>query len=367
MNKSNKVFFLFLCFITGFAFAAPEVESVAISGDKLIVTGHKFLDIDGLTLSDPQTGFKKPFKVESATESEIVGTAVDNQKITVASLMNLIIDTAKGETTYPVSFSLQKDAVTNPTIKNGAITPEKFVGVTTPNPPDQSVLTWDEPTQSFIFTSGSEGGGSSGVSDIVFGAGITGAPNTASGSVPISVDIGATGSTSKTKIPYFNSKNKIVLDSTTSPVGSLTGLSFKDGTQNFYMFNDNGLRINSNVAPDLLVLGVDGNSKPKGPVTVGGFDVCLSSGNCTSAPSGTSTVTATAPLIAATTATGTTNISAGVVNTANNLVQLDAAGKFPATIPGVVRCLVRSPLAHWQFILIPLEKILEIVVSDFKI
>ena len=338
MKKIIKASFLFLGFITlsmGVALGAPLVESVAISGDKLIVTGHQFLDIDSLALSDPKTGFIKPFKVESATESEIVGTAVDNQKITVASLMNLIIDTAKGETIYPVSFSLQKDAVTNPTIKNGAITPEKFIGVTTTNPPDQSVLTWDEPTQSFIFTSPS-GGGSSGVSDIILGAGITGAPNTASGSVPISVDIGTTGNTSKTKIPYFNSKNKIVLDSTTSPAGSLTGLSFKDGNQNFYMFNDNGLRITSNVATDVLVLGVDGNLALKGPVTIGGYDVCLSGGNCTSV-SGISNVTASAPLVAAASATGTINISPGAVNTANNLVKLDSAGKFPSTIPGVVR------------------------------
>ena len=114
---------------------------------------------------------------------------------------------------------MQKDAVTNPTIKNGAITPEKFIG-------------------------------------------IIGAPNTASGSVPISViDTGQTGDASKTKIPYFNSSNKIILDSTNSPTGALSGLSFKDGTKNFDISNDNALRIDSNTTTDLLVLDVDGNLK----------------------------------------------------------------------------------------------------------
>jgi hypothetical protein len=312
MNKSNKVFFLFLCFITGFVFAAPEVESVAISGDKLIVTGHKFLNIDGLILSDPKTGFKKPFKVESATESEIIGTAVDNQKITVASLMNLIIDTAKGETTYPVGFFLEKNTETDPTIFNGSIIPEKSKGVS-----DQKIMV-------------------DVVSQIVLGSGMTGSPNTVSGIVPISVDIGERGNPSKTKIPYFNSKNKIVIDSTNSPSGALSGLSFKDGTRNFEIFNDNGLRIDSGLNKDLFVLDGAGNLNLKGPVTIEGFDVCLSNGNC-NLLFGKFLITATPPLVATKVAPGGTNISAGAVNTANNLVKLDGTGKFPSTIPGVVR------------------------------
>lgn len=307
---------------------SPQVTNVSIVDDQLIVKGSNFVNIQGLALSD--SGGKKTFQVTSVSQSQIIGTAVDNKQISVPSILNLIIDTAQGQSTYPVSFSLQNGAVTTGTIASQAITPSKFLGITTDDPPDQYVLTWSGITNSFFFGPGGGGGSGSGeVAGIILGPGIVGeGPAVVTGTVPISVNIGESGDPSETIIPHFNNLNKIVMDSSSLPGPDFSGLRFQDGTGSFDMFNDGALTIKNNTGQELFVLDYNG------ALTVDGETVCLSNGNCISGP----LVTALPPLIATPgSSSATTIISAGNVNTANNLVQLDNTGSLISSIGGLVR------------------------------
>ncbi len=304
---------------------SPNVTSVSIVEDQLIVKGSNFVNIKGVALSS--NGNNKPFQVTSVSESQIIGTAVDIKQIKVPSLMNLIIDTAQGQSTYPVSFSLQDNSVSTGTIQNGAIIPTKLKGINS-DPTATSVLSYNPATQNFFFTTSTGGGGSSGVSAITYGEGIVGDGSTATGTVDISVNVGEKGSTSETFIPFFNAQNKIVLDST-NLAGNLSGLQFKHNSGHFNIFNNGALRIRSNTGDELLVLDYNGT------LTVDSSPVCTQATGCSGTPgSGVDSVTASAPLIAS----GTTNvvISAGAVNTANNLVQLIGMN-LPNSITGVVR------------------------------
>jgi hypothetical protein len=304
------------------------VSSVSIVSDQLIVTGQQFLNINGLTLSDPNTGFRKTFNVTSATDTQIVGTAVNFRKVPVPSLMNLIIDSAQGQTTYPVSFSLQNNAVTNPTIINGAITPLKFKGVTV-NPSITSVLTYNPATDNFFFaTPSGGGGGSSGVDAIAYGEGIVGDGSVATGTVDILVNVGVTGSTALTFIPYFNPQNKIVMDSSSATSTNFSGLQFKDLSGNFEIFNNNALRIQNGPNNDLMVLDYNGDLEVQGNILSNGNVVCTV-GNCPGG-SGITSVTATLPLVAVASGTTSVEISANTGTSPGDLVQLDGSGKLPA-------------------------------------
>jgi hypothetical protein len=327
----------------------PDIFTISVVGSQLIINGRNFTGITHVTLQDPTTGTAKPFAVKIANLTQLISDSIDTMSVPVNKGLDLILANAYGQTTYPVTFTLQPNAVATANIQPNAVTAGKIPDAGIPvsklnplpfNPNHGDVLAWDKTTTpgKFMFVPFSGGGGGGGISSIIRGDGIAspGTNITAPGGT-IAVDRGETGDLNDFKIPYFNNSNKIVLDSTTSPSGQLTGIIFKDGANTFDIYNDTGfLDIVNHTGTKLFSLDYSGDLKLKGS------SVCTQATGCSGAPGSTVTsVTATAPLGF----TGTTNvvINAGAVNTPGNLVRLDGTGAIPSTVKGVVSSITAGP------------------------
>ena len=329
----------------------PEIDTISVVGAQLIINGRNFTGITYVTLKDPTSGTAKPFAVKIANLTQLISDSIDTMSVPVNKTLELILANAYGQTTYPVTFTLQPNAVATANIQDNAVTavkiPNKGIPVAKFNPSPYTpnhgdVLAWDAtPPGKFIFIPFSGGGGGGGgISSIIRGEGIAspGTNITAPGGT-IAVDRGETGDPLDFKIPYFNNNNKIVLDSSSSTSGKITGLNFMDGASIFDIYNDSGfldIVDPANVGTPLFSLDNSGKLK------LAGSTVCTQATGCSGAPGSSVTkVTATAPL--GFTGTSVVDINAGLVNTPNNLVKLDATGAIPATVKGVVNSITAGP------------------------
>lgn len=301
----------------GAVYPNVTVSSVVVDGSQLTVNGYNFAGVTGLTIKDPATSSTKTFKVISANLTQLISESIDAIPLPVGKALEMIFSNAYGQDYVPITFTLSPNSVKTINILDGAVTPKKLEGAptaptTVPAGGETVIVTWDPILQKFGFGLDSGSGTAAGVTSITKGTGIIGAPNIYTGSVTIAVDVGVKGdesNASRTTIPYFNSNNKIVIDSTSAPSGAISGISFIDGAKTFDLFNDNSLRIDSKTNPDLLILDETGNLVIKGGITSAGNTVCTSANNCNFASaSAVKKVTATYPVISNPT-TGDVNIS----------------------------------------------------------
>lgn len=317
----------------------PKVTDVEVTkarfDDQLIVEGKRFNNIKAVSLSDPKTGqIIKKFKVVRYDDDEIIGEQLDYNKIPIPNLLNLLIDTAQGQSVIPVQFSINANSVYTGAIQNGAITPTKFKGITA-NPTIPSVLSYNPATDNFFFaTPSGGGGGGSGVDEIYRGDGIVGDGSIATGTVDITVNVGETGNSTLTFIPYFSNDNAIVLDSL---VNANTRLLFDDGSEQVSLSFYNGLfRINDESVTlpaqggDLLTIEAsNGRVDILGELYVASQTVCLANG--TGCPTGIQPITGVPPIIVS-----LSEISADTGTAPGQLVQLEApvgtatVGSLPA-------------------------------------
>jgi hypothetical protein len=322
----------------------PTVSSVQVVGSQMTVNGYNFAGVTGLTIKDPATNGTKTFKVISANLTQLISQSIDAIPLPVGKALEMIFSNAYGQDYVPVTFTLSPNSVSSINIVDGAVGPKKLQGAPdAPNsaPPggEQYVVTWDPVRGEFGFGFDSGSGSAAGVTSITKGTGIIGAPNSYNGAVSIAVDIGVKfdeSNASRTIIPYFNSNNKIVIDSTTAPSAAISGISFKDGTKNFDLFNDNSLRIDSNSNADVFVLDEVGNLAVLGNIRAGGNTVCTSANNCNFASaSSVLKVTATAPIISNPT-TGNVNISldpSGVVTSISAQPGITVGANVSGVVP----------------------------------
>lgn len=292
----------------------PTISNIVVQGNELIINGNGFAGITGVTIKDPDpiNGFQKPFQVTSATIPQLISIAIDNIPLPVGKAMELIFSNAYGQSTYPIKFTLEPNSVKTFNILDEAVTPQKLLGIKGPSPGAPTagqpniILIWNG--TGFEWGADAGSGGTAGVTSITKGTGIVGAPSAGqTGSVTIAVNTGTTGNSAETKIPFFNGANKIVMDGTADPAGSIAGLSFRDGTKVFNIYNDNALRIDSNSNPDIFVMDEQGDLVIKGNITAGNSTVCtVANGACTS--SQVNRITATPPVVVSS-PTGNVNIS----------------------------------------------------------
>lgn len=322
----------------------PTVSSVQVVGSQMTVNGYNFGGVTGLTIKDPATSSTKTFKVISANLTQLISESIDAIPLPVGKALEMIFSNAYGQDYVPVTFTLSPNSVSTLNIVDGAVAPKKLQGAptaptTAPAGGETIVVTWDPVLQRFGFGTDSGSGSAAGVTSITKGTGIIGAPNVYTGSVSIAVDVGVKGdetNASRTIIPYFNDDNKIVIDSTTAPSNAISGISFKDGTKNFDLFNDNSLRIDSNSNRDIFVLDEIGSLSVLGNIRSGGNTVCTSANNCNFASaSSVLKVTATAPIISNPT-TGNVNISldpSGVVTSISAQPGITVGANVSGVVP----------------------------------
>jgi Chaperone of endosialidase len=316
---------------------APQaiIHSVVVTNDQLIINGSDLQDVTSVTLSsNTRSAGSKPFKVVTASITQLITEAIDTIEIPTNTALNLILSNAYGQTSFPIDFTVQNGEVVTSSIQDYAITTNKIANAnvtlsklapnTGTNPTNGDVVTWNG--SSFVLAPGGGGGPGGGITSISSGAGIIANPNPITTLGTISVNTGITGSATSTVIPFFNSQSQIVLTGgvNTPPAKVIFG---NTDPVNYSIYNDGDFVIREEgatpkeifvIEPSRVSINEDlyVNSKP----------VCVNSGSGCGG-SGLTTVTTTAPLVAS--GTTSVNISAGALNTANNLVQLNGSAQLP--------------------------------------
>lgn len=250
----------------------------------------------------PSTGLVKPFQVLSAGVSQIIAESIDTLSLPVNKALDLILSNAYGQTAYPVTFTLQNNAVTTATIQDGAVTTSKIpngavtlsklspIPETSPNTGD--VITWGG--TGFILSPVVGGGPGGGISSITTGTGIIPAiPNPITTLGTIAADTSTTGDPSLTKIPFFNSSNQIELDGASTPPAKI----LFNNTVDYTIFNDGDFTIRDETSSrDILTIDATKVSI-NDPLYVNGQLVCTTSAaSCSLTGSTLSGVTALPPL-----------------------------------------------------------------------
>jgi hypothetical protein len=316
------------------AFApAPDITHLTILGSQLILDGSNFDGVTHLSLKDLSNGSVKPFNVISATFSQLISESLDAASIPMNKALELILSNAYGQSTFPVTFSLQPNSVDRTHIKNAEVTLNKLNPGLNPLPGD--VIKWDG--TKFIMSADTGGGGGGGGSiSLGLGSGLTGSSNPIIDSGMIAVDTGITGDPTNLKIPFFNSTNQLELAESAEILFSHP----TDG--NYSLFNNFGaLTIQKdNVTPAYFIVNKTGTVDVPIALRVAGKSVCLGDGaGCPGAfGSSVTNITVTPPLTGGGSGP-TVNISPGAVNTANNLLKLDGTGAIPIGIKGVVNSI----------------------------
>ena len=94
------------------AFApAPDITHLTISGSQLILDGSNFEGVTYLSVKDPSNGSVKPFNVISATFSKLISENLGAASIPMDKALELILSNAYGQSTFPVTFSLQPNSI----------------------------------------------------------------------------------------------------------------------------------------------------------------------------------------------------------------------------------------------------------------
>jgi len=93
-----------------------NVARVEILGDQIIITGSNLSKVTQVDLKE--SGMTKTFKVESATNSQIIGNGVSSISIGVGKMFDMILSNASASATMPVTFTLNNKSVTGAMIAN---------------------------------------------------------------------------------------------------------------------------------------------------------------------------------------------------------------------------------------------------------
>jgi hypothetical protein len=307
----------------------------------MVINGTNLSVYNQVSILDPTTGTSKPFQVVSTTAAQIISESIDALSLPMDKALDLILSSASAQQTFPITFTLQPNSVDTDNLVDGSIIGDKirFRSITLSkllpdigsHPQVGDYVRWNG--IDFILDpappSGGGGGASGTVTSINIGPGLLSSSNPITTIGTISVNIGTTGAAAPTaKIPYFNDKNKIVLDSTTSAPPDFSGLRLQNGSNYFDIFNENALKIEGNNGAELLILDYSGDLDIAGSITSAGSPVCTAAAPCSAPPGSVVTsVTVSPPLISS----GTTNINIGAkTGTAQgDLVLLGAPGTYP--------------------------------------
>ena len=354
----NTISFLFVFAIlwgckpqTGVLFGEPEVEgakppssfefkvnSLDVTQQRMTITGEELDKATKIKITGPNN-FSKTFALQFNSYGKLMAVAKDTISLPLETALNLIIGNAHGQSSFPITFTLQPGSVGPDDIEDGAATRLTLNKEPTDSPNYGQILKWDTTNQEFFFSNdiGAGEGGTGTVTQINLGQGIlnpTGEPITSMGTVAL--DLGtyfsATPITNTAaKIPFINEDFQMVLDSTADN----TKLFFK-GLNEISIYNDGVLRFIDEGAPlDIMILSPGGdvsinkNLQVGGSsLTVAGTEVCLANGtNCQENPGAVSEITVTAPITGGGTS-GTVNIGldlSGVVSsiTAGPAISVD--------------------------------------------
>lgn len=315
----------------------PVITSLVATQENITLRGKDLDGVTGARFTFEKKAPVKEFKIISREFGKLVIESIDLTPLPVDIALTLILDNAFGQHKFPVLFSLQDDAVRTRHIMDGNVTRLKLGKEEQDEPNNGDVLKWDDSTGTFIFAPDNTGvsGGDGTVTNIGLGNGIVGDGDAITTTGDISVDVGVSGHPSLTKIPYFNSKNQLVLDnkdSTSNP----TKLLFSDGNT-FSMYSDGSLLINNESdGQTLLRIGPKGEVVIPQNLTVAGQRVCLQDGtDCPTPqtnPGGIETITTTHPVLGGG-SDPSVNISIDVGTGAGQVVQLDENGALP-TVDG---------------------------------
>jgi hypothetical protein len=318
------------------AATSASISSISISGSQMVINGTNLENYNQVSIWDPSAGIFKPFQVTSATAPQIISESINSLSLPMDKALELILSSASAQQTFPITFTLQPNSVDTDNLVDGSIIGDKIrlraiplskLSALGSNPNIGDYIRWNG--FDFVLDPGPTGGGGGGASGTV--TAITTGPGLLSSSNPIttigtiSVDIGTAGPT--IKIPYFNNKNKIVMDSS-GLAPDFSGLRFKDGNNYFDIFNENAFKIENNSGAEILILDYSGALSVSGAITSAGSPVCTAAAPCGAPPGSVVTsVTASPPLIAA----GNTdvNISAPTGIAQGDLVLLGAPGSYP--------------------------------------
>ena len=306
----------------------------------MVINGANLESYNQVAILDPSTGISKPFQVTSATAAQIFSESISSLSLPMDKALDLILSSASAQQSFPITFTLQPNSVDSDNIVDGSIINDKirFKSITLSkllpdlgsNPAVGDYVRWNG--IDFILDpappSGGGGGASGTVTSINTGPGLLSSSNPITTIGTISVDIGIAGAAAPTiKIPYFNDKNKIVMDST-GLAPDFSGLRFNDGSGYFDIFNENALKIENNSGTELLTLDYSGDLSVSGAITSAGSPVCTAASPCGAAPGSVVTsVTVSPPLISS----GTTDINIGAQTgtSQGDLILLGAPGTYP--------------------------------------
>jgi len=325
----------------------PKVTILVADQETVTLKGRDLDTVTGVRFTGEKKSLVKDFKIITREFGKLVLESIDLTPIPVEIAMTMVLDNAWGQHKFPVLFSLQDNSVETRHIVDGNVTRLKLGKEEQDEPNDGDILKWDNSTGAFIFgpdETGEDGSGGT-VTNIGLGNGIVGDGDAITTTGDIAVDIGITGHPSLTKIPFFNSKNQLVLDNKDSS-SNPTRLLFSDGN-NFSMFSDGSLVVNNeNDGVTLLRIGAKGEVVIPGNLSVAGKRVCLQDGTDCPAPQtnpgGIENITVTHPILGG----GTdpiVNISIDVGTGANQVVQLDENGALPAVDGSNLIGVVKGP------------------------
>jgi hypothetical protein len=336
-----------------------KITSVAVTQDDLVINGSALDTVTQVKIVS-KSGVEKGFRIHSSTPGLLVGKALGGSILPVNAALDLIISSAHGQASFPITFLIQSNAVGSDQLKDDSVTTEKIAddAVTRSKlapeigeyPRDGQILKWDESTRKFIFANdltsgGGEGGTGPGGSydQLKLGKGMQGEDNLVRDSFELAVNIGTTGHNSMTYIPYFNGLNELELDSKIND----TRLLFSGDNQSFYFYNsDNKLKIvskeNSN---ELMNFGpnktfVKSDLDVDGDLSVMGNKVCLEDGsNCPGAAG--VVLSGNAPVLVSGSG-GSFTISLDSGTTAGKAVVLQGTGELPAVSGRNLRDVVKN-------------------------
>ncbi|MEK6623919.1 MAG: hypothetical protein AABY86_03060 [Bdellovibrionota bacterium] len=180
--------------------SSVSVTSVQVANDRFVIRGTNLKAVKSAKITGPN-GTNKIFIIESQTSDQLVAFIGNLPSLAVIaeSTYQLLINTAEGQTVFPIIFTIPTNGVTNSKIANGAVTGDKIAnGTVTLNKisgtgaNDGDVIKWDSYNQLWYpapdDTGG--GGGGGGVTSIALGGGIVGSGGTILTSGMISVNMG---------------------------------------------------------------------------------------------------------------------------------------------------------------------------------
>jgi len=283
-----------------------EVTSLDVTQERMTITGLELDKATSVKITGPNN-FTKTFALQFNSYGKLMAVAGDAISLPLGAALNLIIGNAFGQSTFPITFTLQPNSVAPEDIQVGAVTRLKLNKEPSDSPLHGQILKWDTVNQEFSFSDdiGAGEGGTGTVTQIDLGQGIlnpSGEPITSMGA--IAVNLGTHFSATPTsnisaKIPYINDQEQMVLDSTSQN----TKLYFK-APNDISIYNDGALRFIDEGAPlDIMILNPGGDVSINKDLqvggtslTVGGVEVCLQGDPSCSGAGGITEITVTPPI-----------------------------------------------------------------------